>query len=437
MRNMRIAELLFNRPLMISEAKLNTILHVLGPRLELNLDGMPAIQTAAMSDSDRARAGYQVKNGIASIGLYGPLLNRVLASEFPSGGPTSYSDIRTSFDAALADDSVQEIKMEIDSPGGDVSGCFDLADHIYESRGLKPITAVVNENAFSAAYLLASAAGKICVPRTGNLGSIGVIMTHADFSRAENSSGITVTHIIAGARKADFSSHQPISADALQSGQSMVDETYALFVQTVARNRGISEDAVRGTEAGIFKAKAAVAMGFADEIIPADKALASLCKPKGATAEQNNSNYTAMGGTASAETTKEESRMTKAELKEKYPALFADVFNEGQQAGIVNGAESERTRIQSVLSIPGPLAAAHKDLITQMAFDGKSTAETAVFRIHTAAEENRITMAAAIKTGAVQAAPDAEAGSASDEEKAISSSVDQMVAGAAAFQSRQ
>ena len=206
MRNMHIAGLLFNRPLMISEAKLGVILHILGPRLNLDLSGLPKSEAVVVSDSERARAGYQVmQNNTAVIGVYGPLMHRCLASEFPSGGPTTYAEIWKAFDMAMADDAVQSVVMDFDTPGGDVSGCFDFADHIYQSRGIKPITAVVNEMAYSAGYLLASACSRIVVPRTGAVGSVGVIACHADFSRAEEAAGITVTHVFAGARKADYS----------------------------------------------------------------------------------------------------------------------------------------------------------------------------------------------------------------------------------------
>ncbi|TOL42864.1 serine peptidase, partial [Vibrio parahaemolyticus] len=70
------------------------------------------------------------------------------------------------------------ICLDIDSPGGEVAGCFDLVDLIYELRGKKPIYAILSENAYSAAYAIASAADKIYVPRTGGVGSVGVIVIH-------------------------------------------------------------------------------------------------------------------------------------------------------------------------------------------------------------------------------------------------------------------
>ena len=281
MKNLRIAELLFNRPLMISESKLNVILHALGPRFNIDLAGLPpGMSMAQISDQERGRAGYLVVNGVATIGVYGPLLHRVMASDYPSGGPTTYSEIIKAFDTAMLDDAVRELVMIYDTPGGEVHGAFDSADHIFQARGQKPITAIVNESAYSAGYLLASAADRIIIPRTAGVGSIGVIATHADFSRAEDAAGITVTHVIAGARKADFSPHAPLSDPAFAALQGMVNDTYDMFAETVARHRKMSVKDVRATEAGMFEGKKAVAAKLADEVMPVDKAIASRGKNK-------------------------------------------------------------------------------------------------------------------------------------------------------------
>lgn len=341
MRNLRIAELLFNRPLMISEAKLNSILQVLGPRFNLDPSTLPTIETVALSDEQRARSGYQVNNGIGVIGIYGPLMHRLMASDFPSGGPTTYTDLRRAFDMALQDDGVNSIIFDIDSPGGEVNGCFDLADHIFQSRGIKPISAVVNESAYSAAYLLASAAEQIIIPRTGGAGSIGVIATHADFSKAEEEEGIKVTHVYAGARKADFSPHAPLTSEALSILQGMVEDTYTLFIETVARNRGLSVKTVQATEAGLYIGKKAVSARLADEVSPANKALA--------TPRMKNRN------TISATVKKETQIMNIEQLRENHPDLVAQIESEARNgmvtvAAVQEAATAEQTRLLSLVS---------------------------------------------------------------------------------------
>ncbi|MBE0598308.1 MAG: S49 family peptidase, partial [Desulfuromonadales bacterium] len=215
------------------------------------------------------RPGHRVEGSTGILPITGTLVHRggYLAA---ASGITSYEAIRQTFDAAMADPAVHRLVLEIDSCGGEVHGLFDLADHIYQARGKKPITAVVNEQAYSAAYLLASAADRIVLPRTGGVGSIGVIVAHFDQSGFDEKTGVKVTHIFAGKQKAECSPHAPLSPEAHKRIQGRIDELYNLFVGTVARNRGIAESAVRGTEAGIFTGKKALAAGLADEIAAAE-----------------------------------------------------------------------------------------------------------------------------------------------------------------------
>lgn len=353
MRHLRIAERLFNRPLMISEAKLAVLQHLFGQKSGMDLLGLPAApapELAEVSDKERRRAGYSARNGVGVIGIHGPLMHRVLEMEFPSGGPTTYADIRRAFDLALVDDEVEAVVLDIDSPGGEVHGAFDLADHIHQARGGKPITAVVNESAFSAAYLLASAADRVVLPRTGGAGSIGVIATHADFSRAEDAAGITVTHVYAGARKADFSPHRPLSPDAVAALQELVNDTYALFVDTVARNRGLSARAVRDTQAAVFEGEKAVAARLADEVSSVDRAVTAARR----------THSPAIAVTAAVSATAEEDRtMTLPELREKHPDLVAQIEAEARKGMIAQAdadtavaaaTESERARVLDLVS---------------------------------------------------------------------------------------
>lgn len=419
MRNLRIAELLFNRPLMISEDKLNVIHHVLGPRFNLDLTGMPASDMAALSDDQRVRAGYSVTDGVARIGIFGPLLHRRLAADYPSGGPTTYGEIRSTFDTALADDGVKEIRLEIDSCGGEGSGVFDLADHIFESRAIKPITAVVNERAFSAAYLLASAANKIIIPRTGAVGSIGVIATHVDMSRAEDAAGVTVTHVYSGARKADFSPHKPLAPEALQTLQESVVGMYDMFVEAVARNRGLDPGDVRATEAGLYEGKKAIKAGLADEIASVSSAL---CRPA------RYSRSSATGGNASAEIPEGgNNRMNIAELKDKHPALHAEIFGEGKQAGLTEGADVERKRVLAILNIPGPAATAHRALLLEGIDKGQTAGDVALSIQHKEAE--LLSNAGKdIKDGAVKPAPAVEV---PDQGKALDAAIGEAMENAA------
>lgn len=189
---------------------------------------------------------------------------------------TSYDWIREGFDAALADPAVKGIVLDINSPGGGVHGCADLADHIYNARGTKPIWAILSENAYSAAYWLASSADHITVPRTGGAGSIGCLWCHFDISKMLKNAGIEVTYIQAGSQKTLGAAEKPLSDEARAYFQAGADEVRELFAATVARGRGIDVTKVMATEAACLNATDALAAGLCDEILSPDAAMQSL-----------------------------------------------------------------------------------------------------------------------------------------------------------------
>lgn len=215
---------------------------------------------------------------IGVINVSGGLVNRPMPG--PSGGgPISYTALRDAFDELLEDEAVGAIVLRIESPGGMASGLFDLADHIHASRGAKPIHALVDDYAYSAAYGLAAACDEIWVSRTGHVGSIGAKAEHYDWSGYNEKLGLTVTPIFAGAQKNDYSPHSPISDSAREAMQAQIDDLHRLFVTSVATYRGLDAEAVRATEAGIFQGQAAIDAGLATRMGTWDDLVASLNAP--------------------------------------------------------------------------------------------------------------------------------------------------------------
>lgn len=268
----RFATRIINTPLMITQDKLNVILNVIGNRIGLDVDDS-RIEFEAVSRDRKAKSIKQAgEQTIAVIGIYDVLVYRSRGISSLSGLST-YEQIGKDFDAALEDRDVDKILFDIDSPGGEVSGVFELADKIYEARGVKPIIAAVNDMSYSAAYLIASAAGKMYVPRMGGVGSIGVIAVHADQSKLDEKIGVKFTSIFAGAKKDDLSPHKEITEAAMQDVQTKVDNAYNLFVDTVARNRDISVEKVRSTEAATFQGNDGVQAGLADDVLSWDGVL--------------------------------------------------------------------------------------------------------------------------------------------------------------------
>jgi signal peptide peptidase SppA len=206
--------------------------------------------------------GYAIVNGVGIIDISGGLIYKGYGWFWE----TSYLDIRRAFQSALADPAVKSILFDIDSPGGEVAGVFDLVDEIYSARGYKPIVAMANEDAFSAAYAIASAADEVYLTRTAQVGSIGVIAIHADQSGYDAQLGVKYTAIYAGERKNDFNPHEPLNDLARESIQAHINTIYDLFTTTVARNRGIDQNVIKDTQAAIFSGGDAVRMGLADGV---------------------------------------------------------------------------------------------------------------------------------------------------------------------------
>ncbi|WP_341823231.1 S49 family peptidase [Wolbachia endosymbiont (group A) of Clivina fossor] len=181
-------------------------------------------------------------------------------------GMTSYNQIEVQITQAIEDSDIETILLDIDSPGGEVNGIFDLADFIYESRAKKRIIAIANDDAYSAAYAIASSAEKVFVSRTSGVGSIGVIASHIDQSGFNEKCGIKYTTVFAGSRKNDLNPHEPMTSESLESLQKEVDRLYEMFVQLIARNRGLSIEKIRSTEAGLYFGERAIEIGLADGI---------------------------------------------------------------------------------------------------------------------------------------------------------------------------
>ena len=257
-----LASRLFGTPLLIHRPKLDVILSVVGQRIGMaDVPAMPMMDMAAFQRPPLTTA----PEGIAVIPIHGSLVKRSLGMEAASG-LTSYGEISAMLDAAMADPQVSGILLDIDSPGGEASGSFELARRVREVAAQKPVWAVANDAAYSAAYAIAASAQRLFVTETGGVGSIGVIALHVDQSVKDAKDGYHFTAITAGAHKNDYSPHEPLSDAAKTELQGEVDRLYAIFTEHVAAMRGLDLGAVRATEAGLFFGSNAVTQGLADGV---------------------------------------------------------------------------------------------------------------------------------------------------------------------------
>lgn len=275
----RIATRLFGTPLLMDRAQLDVILGVLGPRL--GLPAMPAPKAMDQEDESRARQErrpYQVtSSGVAIVPILGALVARAGQVQPDCTELRSYASIGRDLEAAQRDPQVRGIVLDIDSPGGEAANVMEFAGRIAAMRGGKPIIAAINPGAYSAAYAIASAADRIVIPRTGGVGSVGVVALHVDRSGEDEKIGHRYTWIAAGDRKLDGNPHAPLTDAAEAVIRAEVDRLYGIFTELVAANRaaqGLTLAAVRASEAGLFFGENAVAAKFADVVGTIDDAVA-------------------------------------------------------------------------------------------------------------------------------------------------------------------
>lgn len=266
-----VASRAFGTPLMIARAKLETILGVLGPRLA----GTALSPIEPVADPP-PRIAITVER-IAVVSVIGTLVSRSGYLDAASG-LSSYAEIGEAIAAAMADPSVHGVVLDVDSAGGEVGGLFDLVEQIgaIKSATGKPLWAVANESALSAAYAIASAADRVYVTRSGEIGSVGVVAVHIDESGADAKAGLSWTFVFAGERKVDGNTHAPLSEQARAAIQADVDRLYGELCALVAINRGLTPEAVRGTQAGVYRGELAIRAGLADRVGALDLAIAEM-----------------------------------------------------------------------------------------------------------------------------------------------------------------
>ena len=231
---------------------------------------------AADRNARDARRQASVSNsggGIAVLPLYGIVTQRGNMVDDVSGpGTARTQQFSNLLRAALQDETVSQILIDIDSPGGSVYGVAELADEIVSARAQKPVVAIANSLAASAAYWIGCSASEFYVTPGGEVGSIGVWQAHQDYSKAMDEAGVKTTLISAGKFKVEGNPYAPLDEEAQGFMQSRVDDYYAAFTKAVAKGRGVPISQVRdGMGQGrVLGADAALASSMVDGIATFD-----------------------------------------------------------------------------------------------------------------------------------------------------------------------
>jgi capsid assembly protease len=287
----RLAARAFNRPLAITDAAAQAVLGAFGQRLLGHEAGFDH-QAGRLGDPLKERRDYDGSSlaaprrvgSVAVIEVEGVLVHK---GRFTGQycGNTSYEGLNAQIAMAMEDSGITAVAVEIDSPGGEVSGLFDCARALAALADAKPTVAILTDTACSAAYMLAAACRQIWLPSAGQAGSIGAITMHVDTSRAMDKAGLFVTTLSAGAHKADGSPFAPLPpevADRVRADLEAVRVEMAAFIGQ--RRPALGSAGALATEAQVYMGPAAVAAGLADAVVHPAEAFAAFLSAAAPTA---------------------------------------------------------------------------------------------------------------------------------------------------------
>lgn len=353
MRYERLLARLFSQPLMAEPVAAATVAKVLLQRagatsIHFETPGGARLLAEAGDDGQavtRMMREYEVRDGVAIVPIVGELAARSMALE-PMSGLTGYNAIAASLRLAAVDADVKGIMLDVDSPGGE-SGCFDVGRLARSISADKPVWAMVGTACCSAAYAIASGAARITAPGDGKTGSIGVVGLHTDLSGALAKEGVKVTIMTYGALKADGNPFEPLPPEARARWQADIDFLGSEFVRLVADHRGLTQKAVRATEADVFFGARAQELGLVDAVQPQHEALQEFTQfvNRGAKSSSRPAKGMAMSHASNGPA-------GQAAADNDLDARLKTARDEGYQAGLKDGRVQATERMSAILTSP-------------------------------------------------------------------------------------
>jgi signal peptide peptidase SppA len=370
MNYQHIAARALNRPLLLEPGYARFFFAALGPRMGISIlkdvEGKALDKDAQLAlcetylprdinpwtGQDETDNSYPIVNGVAVISITGTLVHNggYVGSK---SGSMCYDGIQSQLASAEGNSAVKGVMLKFDTPGGEVSGIQSLGTVI--NNFSKPIWGHANEQAASGGMWLISACDRVLLTETAEMGSIGVVMAHGDYSKALEGEGIAVTLIYEGSHKVDGNPYEPLPAAVQAEMQADLKTLRTLFASTVASNRGIPTAQVMATEARMYRGQLAVDQGLADSVMSFDDALATFSQTlanrggslKGKPMSKLDTN-------ASPAAAGEGNPITAEAHASAAATASATARAEGHAAGVLEGtaagATQERARISAILT---------------------------------------------------------------------------------------
>ncbi len=359
-------------PWAITETALNNILTIASRQNE----SIEAVSAKLGRELDNTYV-TGVRDGVAVIPVVGPLFR--YANLFTAiSGASSYEVLAKDFNSALENPDVHSIVLDIDSPGGEVNGCAEFANMIYESRGTKPIIAYASGDAASGAYWIASACDQIIASETSLLGSIGVVAVYRD-SNDQN-----VLEIVSS--QSPYKRLDPNSKDGKSRLQSRIDDLASVFIDSIAKHRGVDPPTVLKEFGGgdVFVGKNAIRSGLADDIGSLENIIQQQINNQNP-ANLRGSSFLALEDSMMTDKTRktedaESHTLSLETLKANYPQLVEAIQSETvastQQQAAQQGIQQERERVGAIVS--SEAAKGREQLAQHLAFSTDMTVDMAL-----------------------------------------------------------
>lgn len=274
MSHLRLIERLFNTPLAISSEKLSVITSVFGQKIILNqkISGDPSVTpNREKLEINSSTVGFiQVYDSLTARGFPG------------DSGNTSYQSIKGEIDQHISS-GMKHLIFQIDSPGGEIHGLYELTDYIYSLRdkGIKT-ESIISGLGTSAAYAIAAATDKIGITEASETGSIGVIASLVSVVEADKQRGIEYKILRSKEEKASYNPHEPFSEDVIREMQAKVDKYDDIFNAKVAKYRpNLSIEKIKDLKGKSYLSQDALSIGLVDNIIPSMADYINSFKTKG------------------------------------------------------------------------------------------------------------------------------------------------------------